>query len=101
LKWAYLDQNYQHLSSVEVVQMKILYHSLKQLTEEERAFLAGKYRLPLRKGKNELPDAVAAKASSMSFKSYRAHRIAIESRMKPYVLNSVERFEKEQTLGVG
>lgn len=80
LKWYYLDENVEYLTDAEMIKMKILYVSLKELSEDELYLLSMKYRQPGR-----LTDKDAALNMGIDAKVYRDKRVSVELKLKPFI----------------
>lgn len=91
-KWFYFDTQLSYLDEVETVQMKILYSSLKELTPEERKFLAEKYRVP---EKPYIKDAILATRIGCSLEEYKSQRINIEKKFRPIINKYVDLYKDE------
>ncbi|SEN86751.1 hypothetical protein SAMN04488134_102137 [Amphibacillus marinus] len=89
-KWLYYDSNFDILADFEKQNMKILYSSLKQMSEAERAFLAEKYRV---KG-IPINDDVLAANKGMSLQAYRDLRIEHEDKLGPLIEVAKDQFKK-------
>lgn len=92
IQWYELDTNIEYLNSVERVQMKTLYASLKSLNENEIGFLARKYRRSKR-----LNDVDAADLEGVSLNVYRQKRIRTETKLKESVVKNQELYRNELT----
>ena len=62
--------------------MRALYNSLKQLPEEDRAFLAEKYRVPVQENhKRMIRDDILAEKNGMAPQKYREKRYKLERKL--------------------
>lgn len=86
-----------YLTTVEEVQVKILYKSLSKLLEEQREVLERKYRVFLkRQGKpNCYTDAELHKKYGISLLEYQEYRRRIETVFKAYLLPIAEEYQEE------
>lgn len=95
-KWDYFEKNISSLSDHELELAKILYSTLEHLTEEERIFLANKYRSKYTKeyngSLNYKLDRVAAKEHDLSLNQYGKLRRAVESKFFHYLQNYIDDF---------
>ncbi|RDW15955.1 hypothetical protein [Oceanobacillus chungangensis] len=92
LAWGYLDNNMEYLNDAELVKMKILYAALKEITLDERQFLAEKYRVPV---KPYIKDSILAERNSVDVKEYVKERIRIETKLKPIFIKCKEQYQDE------
>lgn len=90
--WARFDKNMAYLSSTETIKMKILYSALKEISSEERQFLAKKYRVTK---KPFIPDAELATQYGIDLKEYREKRIALETKFNPILLKYIALYQDE------
>lgn len=72
----------ERLSKNDKEELKILYHGLKQLTEEERSILMDKY---LKTEGRPHPDKVLAERYGLTDYQYRIKRCGIESKLHDIV----------------
>lgn len=91
-KWKYLDVNIAYLTDIEKIQIKILYASLKNLTEDEIRFLSEKYRFI---ESRPLSDIDAAELKGMPLNTYQIKRKAIEMKLILSFLENEQKFKKE------
>lgn len=93
-KWAYYENNVSSLTNIEVKQAKQLYAVLGHLTEEERTFLARKYRSDFTKkytnSKKYKTDDEVAKDLNMTKKDYIKLRRGVEYKFFHYLQNYVD-----------
>lgn len=93
-KWDYFELNATNLEGIDLKEAQILYKTLAHLTEDERVFLANKYRATYSKNKNESPnykiDKTAAKEHEMTVKAYRRLRTGVELKFFHYLQNYVD-----------
>lgn len=92
MKWWYYDFNFGGLKTYEKVKMKILYSALKEMTPEERQFLAEKYRVAKRP---YIKDSIMAERLGIDSKDYSKKRIQIESKLQSFIAKFDEKFEGE------
>lgn len=98
IKWGYLDENMKHLTDTELVQMKILYATLKQLQDHQRDLLQEKYRVPrssLEKGKNALNDEQCAEIRGVGLKRYKTLRIQAETAFQEAIEGTLFEYKSE------
>lgn len=88
MNWTHYDKNITHLSEVEQRNMKILYSALKELDQEERRFLADKYRVEpdKRTGKRFKKDSIVAEEYGIPEKEYRERRFALETKFNNIIM---------------
>lgn len=94
-KWAHIEGNASSLTDRELTWAKVLYSTLGHLTEEERVFLANKYRTTYKKRQIESPnyklDETAAEEHGMTLTKYRELRTGIELKFFHYLQNYVHK----------
>lgn len=94
-RWAQYEQNATSLEGWDLKRAKILYKTLGHLTEEERIFLAEKYRVSFEKKYNTSPkyklDKDIAKEHGMTIEKYRKTRRGIELKFFHYLQNYIDR----------
>ena len=98
IKWGYLDEHIKDLNETELIQMKILYATLKQLPDQQRDLLQEKYRVPrssLEKGKNSLNDPTCAEIRGVNLKRYRTLRIQAETAFQEIFETVEKQYEQE------
>lgn len=91
-RWYYFDTHMDYLNEVDLIKMKILYKSLKELSSEERKFLADKYRVERRP---YIKDIAIAIEIGMPIKAYQEKRIRIEDKLRPILLKHKESYTEE------
>lgn len=88
-KWDYYERNVSKLVDIELKKAKILYEALGHLTEDERKFLANKYRVTLEEDRgytlNYKRDKDLAKEAKMTMKEYIQLRRGIELKFFHYL----------------
>lgn len=93
-KWDYFEMNATSLTGIQLKQAKVLYSTLGHLTEDERIFLANKYRADYKKkyknSKNYKLDEVASKEHGMTIEEYRKLRTGIELKFFHYIQKYVD-----------
>lgn len=94
-KWGHLERNFYDLSPIEEVRAKTLYSSLKNLDKSDLQLLADKYRTEKTKGKKSHNDLDMADKYNMTIKDYRIKRIAVESKLNPYLQRNIELYSEE------
>jgi len=97
-KWAYFDENVHDLTPEEKAKMKILYLSLKELNDEDRHFLAAKYRVAKSELKSYTPyltDEVLAREKRLTLAAYRNKRVRVENKLRSHIVENNERFKSE------
>lgn len=88
--WAYYERNVTDLNEIEQWNARRLYSALGYLTEEERLFLAKKYRVTLEKDRGYTQrhrlDKDLAKEHEMTLKDYAELRKGIELKFLHYLI---------------
>ena len=83
-KWGKIEKNASQLSEVYSRIAFILFSALKEMTEEERKFLADKFRVTIAR-KSSRPDKEIAKKYGMELSEYRELRKGIEYKFYYYL----------------
>lgn len=97
-KWYRLQQNINNLNSLELVEAKILYSSLAELSEQERDFLGAKYFTPLRTVngvRTLITDKEVADSLDMSIKEYKKEKQRLERNLS-ILIDKYKRIHQEE-----
>lgn len=89
-KWKYYEDNIMNLSSLEKKGAKRLFKALKQLTPDERTFLAEKYRTRYKGTNLSVPDKGLAKKRNLSITTYRKIRTAIQYKFFYFIKDDLD-----------
>lgn len=90
-QWRYFDSNLEYLNSAEAINIRILYSALKEMTPDERQFLADKYR----RSSKPITDKDMAEEYDMTMKEYVDKRQKIETKLKPHIVKLRDEREKD------
>lgn len=94
--WLELQKNISELSGFRLNQAKILFSSLKLLTDEEKQYLAYKYYTPRVKAENggriPKPDEQIAGELGVSKQEYADKRREIEYKLIPIIIENKKKF---------
>lgn len=82
--WGYFEKNILFLNDIEKEQATKLFKALKQLTEEERAFLASRYRLTSEQMR-VISDKDIANKYEMTLLNYAELRKGVEYKLFHYL----------------
>ena len=94
-KWGVIEKNASRLNESYTEIAFILFSALKEMTEEERKFLADKFRVTIAK-KSSRPDKDIAKEYGMELSEYRDLRKGIEYKFYYYLKPLVQTSKKEK-----
>ena len=94
-KWGKIERNVSQLSEVYSRIAFILFSALKEMTEEERRFLADKFRVTIAR-KSSRPDKEIAKEYGMELSEYRELRKGVEYKFYSYLKPLVQTSNKEK-----
>ncbi|MGP4072757.1 hypothetical protein ACTWQB_09415 [Piscibacillus sp. B03] len=96
--WGYYELNINVLSEREKLSCKILFYGLKHISNEDREFLAEKYRVNPNKALKlyqckYIPDGILAEKRNLTLREYRKMRIDVETRFNLYLLEGILKFQ--------
>lgn len=94
-KWGVIEKNASRLNESYTEIAFILFSALKEMTEEERNFLADKYRVTIAK-KSSRPDKEIANDYGMELLEYRNLRKGIEYKIYCHLKPLIQTAKKEK-----
>lgn len=94
-KWGWIERNASQLDELYGEIAFILFSALKEMTEEERKFLADKFRVTIAR-KSSRPDKEIAKKYGMELSEYRELRKGVEYKFYYYLKPLVQTSKKEK-----
>ena len=94
-KWGVIEKNASRLNESYTEIAFILFSALKEMTEEERKFLADKFRVTIER-KSSRPDREIAKEYGMELSEYRELRKGVEYKFYYYLKPLVQTSKKEK-----
>jgi len=92
-KWGKIEKNASKLNKNDKKVAYILYSTLNKMAEDERKFLANKYRVMIY-GKSAKPDKELAEVYDMDLLEYRNLRKGIEYKFYYYLKPSIQKRKK-------
>ena len=92
-KWGWIERNASQLSEVYSRIAFILFSALKEMTEEERKFLADKFRVTIER-KSSRPDKEIAKEYGMELSEYRELRKGVEYKFYSFLKPLIQKHKK-------
>lgn len=92
-KWGWIERNASQLDKLYGEIAFILFSALKEMTEEERKFLADKFRVTIAR-KSSRPDKEIAKKYGMELSEYRELRKGVEYKFYYYLKPLIQKHKK-------
>ena len=94
-KWGWIERNASQLDELYGEIAFILFSALKEMTEEERKFLADKFRVTIER-KSSRPDKEIAKEYGMELSEYRELRKGVEYKFYYYLKPLIQKNKVEK-----
>lgn len=97
-KWGWIERNASQLDESYKEIAFILFSALKEMTEEERKFLADKFRVTIAR-KSSRPDKEIAEEYGMELQEYRKLRKGVEYKFYSYLKPLLQEHKENVSFG--